>query len=71
MRKTTKIEQHPYLSAAACELRRRDHTPPWGVHPCEVDHFADWAIDDQSAFGAALTEARLLKAEIERRRRGA
>jgi hypothetical protein len=32
-----KVEQYPYLSDAAMALRRRDRTPPWSVHPCEVD----------------------------------
>jgi hypothetical protein len=66
MRKKTRIEQFAYLSPQACELRRRDGTPPWSVHPCEVDDFKHWPADDGSAFGAALREARALRAELER-----
>jgi hypothetical protein len=59
------IPQFPYLSPEARRLRERDATPPWGVHPCEVDAFAWLTENDGTAFYAALTAARRLRAEIE------
>lgn len=60
-----KIEQHPYLSPAAVELRHRDGVPPWGVHPCEVDSLATFKADT-SPFGESLRQARELRDELER-----
>ena len=63
-----KVEQFPYLSAEAMELRRRDGVPPWGVHVCEVDSLATngTRTDDGTAFHAAWLEAKHLRDEIER-----
>lgn len=58
-----RVEQHSYLSAEGLRLRRRDGTPPWGVHPCEVDSVAD--METRGAFWQSLQEARRLRAEIE------
>lgn len=59
-----KIEQHDYLSPEAKRLRQRDGTPPCGVHLCELDSLAN-VEPDNTAFGAALVEARRLRDEIE------
>lgn len=58
-----KVKQHPYLSPEARRLRERDNTPPWGVHPCEVDSIEPPA--DGTAFHAAWMEAASLRQEIE------
>lgn len=56
-----KIEQVPYLSPRAMELRQRDQTPPWAVHPAECDSFSDW----EPGSWPALDEARALRRQIE------
>lgn len=61
-----KVKQHPYLSPEARALRQRDGTPPWGVHPCEVDAFSSHDDSVQTtAFAQSLREARQLRKEIE------
>lgn len=57
-----KVEQYVYCGTEAMALRRRDGTPPWGVHPSEVDTFRDWPAGRWQA----LDDARALRDEIER-----
>lgn len=59
-----KVPQYPYLSPEACELRRRDRIPPWGIHVCEVDSF-DESEDYGPGFAVELAEARALRRALE------
>lgn len=59
-----KIEQHPYLSPQASELRHRDGIPPWGVHPCEVDSLPA-KVEGRTVFAAELAAARELRRQLE------
>jgi hypothetical protein len=58
-----KVEQFPYLSPEAMELRRRDGIPPWGVHPCEVDSLEE--PKQHGPFRDAWREAMRMRREIE------
>lgn len=58
------VEQHPYLSPQAVELRQRDGIPPWGVHPCEVDSLQ--RPSQAGPFRDAWRQAWRLRREIER-----
>lgn len=60
-----RVEQFPYLSTEAKALRRRDGTPPWGCHPCEVDSLAGTIGDRGSAFAMAWREASRLRRALE------
>lgn len=59
-----KVEQHDYLSPEAAELRRRDGTPPWGVHVCEVDSFDPDTLQS-GPFRDSWRAASRLRREIE------
>lgn len=61
-----KVKQFKYLSPEAKKLRTRDGTPPWGVHPCEVDHLKDMA-DVPNALGSAWHEAAEIRRQLESR----
>jgi hypothetical protein len=58
-----KVEQFTYLSAEAKALRERDGTPPWGVHPCEVDSIGE--PEQAGAFADAWRAAKALHEELE------
>lgn len=61
-----KIAQFPYLSLEARKLRARDGTPPWGVHPCEVDAVASSITERETGpFVDSFHEAARLRAELE------
>lgn len=60
------IQQHEYCSPEARELRRQDGTPPWGVHPCEVENLGQPDPADRSPFAEHLRAAWALRREIER-----
>ncbi|MDR7136166.1 hypothetical protein J2X06_003384 [Lysobacter niastensis] len=57
-----KVAQHPYLSSDARRLRERDGTPPWGIHPCEVDSVSP---QPGTVFHAAWIDASRIRAELE------
>ena len=58
-----RVQQHPYCSPAAMELRRRDGTPPSGVHPCEVDSLAP--VPPGDPLRAAWAEAARQRKELD------
>lgn len=60
-----KVPQFRYLSDQAMALRRRDGTPPHGVHVCELDSLDPPADHDHGAFAASYRAAAALRAEIE------
>lgn len=60
-----KVQQFDYLSAEAMTLRRRDGTPPWAPHICELDSLAAPDPGDTSAFAHSYREAAALRREIE------
>ena len=60
-----KVEQFRYLSPEANALRRRDGTPPWSVHPCEVDDVAAPLGSYSPMFEQHIREASALREEIE------
>lgn len=59
-----KVEQFPYMSKEASELRRRDGIPPWGCHVCELDSLGDVANNGAAFYGEWLA-AKALRAELE------
>lgn len=57
------VEQFPYMSPEAWELRRRDGIPPWSLHPCEVDSILD--VPPASLFAAEVAKARAIRDALE------
>lgn len=61
-----KVKQFKYLSPEAKKLRTRDGTPPWGVHPCEVDDLKE-RMGEATAFGDELRNAAEIRRQLESR----
>lgn len=60
-----KIQQLEYCSPRAMQLRRRDGTPPWGAHVCEVDDLAHVDEKLQPVFAVEVERARQLRKALE------